>query len=608
MFVNLANFASPIFYRLLFMSTTAAIVGIVIMLIRQLTDKKFSPFWKYAMWFLVFAALVIPWRPQSNFAIINNVETIQSISFRNEFYQSKDYYEVIKGEFNQYEHDICSTGIEIYSYQNIKQQGMDSLSLANIRKLYTMQDNLNTARTKSNQLHIKMIIFDYILPLICLCGSILIALFMISCKIHLKYNIKKSEIVPETSRYDDILLQCKKKLGMKLQVRIIIQSHVRTPALFGLLNPKIILPEYVESLNDKHLEHIILHELSHLKRGDSIVSTLLLILQTVYWFNPLTWLLFKFVREDMELANDAAVLKDMSAAEQKEYGLSIVVVLASYGKQTLMPRLLYMVDNEKNMTRRINMIKLSVFFRKRRLTIAICALSIIAGTAILFLTTSGVKAQTPTSTSVPSTPYKAYYLENATEREKMEQMRSITLYDNGSAELAIPPISSLFIADPLYYSFVDNKLQIYVNAKNDNIIATFEVIDDNTLLFLSSTVPLFADSGKQYVYTPFEGTISIAIEMGTDGKPWYSLFDYEPTNSFEYFSIVHIYFQDIESLNLTLREYTQDSIKKVYVTHTDEFTKEEIEQILEKIIIPSKNYSMSASQMDSMDETALTSE
>jgi len=356
----MANTVAPVFYKLLYMSVTALVVGLIIMLLRRFADKRFSPFWKYAMWVLVLAALIIPWRPQSNTAVMNTTERIQEFSFQNEYAEAQTEYQFIRKN---------NSG---YSSPEPTQEEIE-------------------AKTKVDSLHIKTLIFDSIIPAVWLCGTVIFGLFMLLSFLHLGRKIKSSEITFETERYKAIMQQCKQKLVIKRRVRIVMQSHVKTPALFGFLRPQVVLPSYVEQMNDRHLEYIILHELSHLKRGDGIINTLLLALQAVYWFNPLTWFLFKFIREDMELCNDAAVLKGMGAEAQKDYSLSLVEVLSSYGKPLLTPRLLCMVDSEKNMSRRINMIKLGEFFKKRRLLIAIASMLVIAVTAAMFLTSGVVK-------------------------------------------------------------------------------------------------------------------------------------------------------------------------------------------------------------------------
>jgi hypothetical protein len=143
-----------------------------------------------------------------------------------------------------------------------------------------------------------------------------------------------------------------------------------------------------------------------------------------------------------------------------------------------------------------------------------------------------------------------------------------------------------------------------VVAKNEKIIARFEIIDDNTLVVRSASAPLSMDIGARYVYTPFDGTISIIVQKGTDGKPWYNLFNYEPKSSYECLFDPHRWFENVESLNAALAEYAEGSIETVYVKHTDEFTKEEMLKITDALIIPSKNFRMTTGEIDAADNVA----
>ena len=346
--IFMQTFIGPIFYKLLYMSLTALAAGAAVLLIRRLADKRFSPFWKYAMWILVLAALVIPWRPQSRVAVLGRAEAVQDVSFREDLRQAEAAYSVMLSEAQAPAQEV------------------------------------EAARSEAAALRAKTLAFDELLPLLWLCGAAGAAAFMGIGAIRLRRGIRRSEIIGDMTRYEDLLERCKRRLGIKRRVRIVLQSHVGTPALLGLLRPVILLPSYAANMSDARLEYVILHELSHLRRGDGLVNALLLGLRAVYWFNPLVWLLFKFVREDMELANDAAVLRGMEQENRKEYSLSLVEVLASCGKQR--PVMLCMADSKKNIERRIDMIQLGEFFKKRKWVIAVAGVLVIAGTSALFLT------------------------------------------------------------------------------------------------------------------------------------------------------------------------------------------------------------------------------
>ena len=95
---------------------------------------------------------------------------------------------------------------------------------------------------------------------------------------------------------------------------------------------------------------------------------------------------------------------------------------------------------------------------------------------------------------------RLYFLENATQRDQMERLLFVALYDDGTASLGTPPISSYAIVHPLYFTLTDTELLVFYSAEEP--VARFEVVDDNTLSFSEASVPLYASVGARYVYTP----------------------------------------------------------------------------------------------------------
>lgn len=110
--------------------------------------------------------------------------------------------------------------------------------------------------------------------------------------------------------FHKLLVQTAQKLRIDRLPAIVFSDQAVTPAVYGLFRPVLLLPEnYPDSLSQEEAEHVLLHELAHLKRGDLWLHGITLMLQIVYWFNPLlVWMQkqMKHVREiccDMTIAN-----------------------------------------------------------------------------------------------------------------------------------------------------------------------------------------------------------------------------------------------------------------------------------------------------------------
>lgn len=105
-------------------------------------------------------------------------------------------------------------------------------------------------------------------------------------------------------------------------------EQVSMPMVYGLFQPKIILPAKVMS-EDNNVGYLIAHETTHRKRHDNLWRFLAIMVACVHWFNPLIWLYVKKFFEDMELACDEATIRKMEEGERKQYAYTIL----SYAKK-----------------------------------------------------------------------------------------------------------------------------------------------------------------------------------------------------------------------------------------------------------------------------------
>ena len=106
-----------------------------------------------------------------------------------------------------------------------------------------------------------------------------------------------------------------------LRDNIYISDKIMSPAVYGIIKPKIILPL---SYKDKDTELIILHEKIHIRRADNLWRMLAFVIAAAHWFNPLSWLFLKMFLADLELSCDECVLVKLGNNRAKEYALSLL--------------------------------------------------------------------------------------------------------------------------------------------------------------------------------------------------------------------------------------------------------------------------------------------
>ena len=98
-------------------------------------------------------------------------------------------------------------------------------------------------------------------------------------------------------------------------------ENVVSPFVLGIIKPKIYLPF---NMNEKDMEHVVAHEMSHIRRKDHLWKPLGFLLLTLHWFNPLMWLGYVLLCRDIELACDEKVIKELDHDARADYSQALL--------------------------------------------------------------------------------------------------------------------------------------------------------------------------------------------------------------------------------------------------------------------------------------------
>jgi beta-lactamase regulating signal transducer with metallopeptidase domain len=104
------------------------------------------------------------------------------------------------------------------------------------------------------------------------------------------------------------MADCANRLGLRHIPRVVVTKRLASPAVFGAIRPVLLMPKgCLSKLSRRDTEHMLLHELAHVKRGDLVMHSLYMLLQIAYWYNPLLWLVRRQMHHLRELSCDATV-------------------------------------------------------------------------------------------------------------------------------------------------------------------------------------------------------------------------------------------------------------------------------------------------------------
>jgi beta-lactamase regulating signal transducer with metallopeptidase domain len=102
--------------------------------------------------------------------------------------------------------------------------------------------------------------------------------------------------------------QLAQSLGIDRHVTFLAGDEDAMPMAWGLMRAHVLLPDEAEDWPIDRQRVVLLHELAHVKRRDSVTQMLAHLACAVYWFNPLVWLAAQRLRAERERACDDLVL------------------------------------------------------------------------------------------------------------------------------------------------------------------------------------------------------------------------------------------------------------------------------------------------------------
>ena len=142
-------------------------------------------------------------------------------------------------------------------------------------------------------------------------------------------------------------------------VEVIKSTIISSPLVFGFFKPTLAIPEI--EMNEEDYHFAIAHEMVHYKHHDSWFKLFAVIVNSIYWFHPITYLMVNLIGEACEYACDEQVTKEMDLTDRKQYSAMILSMVC----QTSPALSSNMVKNKKQLKRRFEMImkkkKMNVF-------------------------------------------------------------------------------------------------------------------------------------------------------------------------------------------------------------------------------------------------------
>ncbi|MBN2456554.1 MAG: right-handed parallel beta-helix repeat-containing protein [Sedimentisphaerales bacterium] len=365
---------SSFFKWLLVSSIQVSVLVCLILAIKAVVRRRLEVRWHYWLWLLLLARMVIPWAPQSSFSIFTLISQSKKI------FIAEQTPEVIPA--------AATLHPTIKTAPDVKAGTISDLPKQDLTESVSETSRQIQSATAGNRLPSLKVVDMFSLLWFAIVSGL--AVFALACNFRL-WRIIKSQRPLTEGRILDLLEDCKSKMGIQTILGIVVTDKIKSPALFGVIRPRLLLPKgMLETLSAEQLRYIFLHELAHLKRHDIYLGWLMVGLQVLHWFNPLVWLAFSQMRADRELACDSLVLSTTGADKSQAYGQTLVNLFRDFSGLQYVPGIAGVLENKSQLKRRITMI---ARFKKGSYKWSILAVAVLAVFACVALTNAQAETQ-----------------------------------------------------------------------------------------------------------------------------------------------------------------------------------------------------------------------
>ncbi len=330
----------PFFGWLLQTSLSASVVICLILAAQKVLGGKLGPRWCHSLWLVLLIRLVLPGTFPSQVDLLSLVP-----SFDRQIQKQQPSDTAKEQE--------ATPAIQVSDSAEAKPAPRPESAAGSIEQANPKPGLFSDVQSKPKP---GVTFLRRTLPYIWFAGAMVIGLYLLMSNFFLWRIVRRERLLIDQKTLE-LFEECKEQIGVQTLVGLIPSSQIKSPALFGFVRPRLLLPmKMLEKASQQELRYIFLHELAHLKRHDIYLGWLTSFVQILHWFNPLVWYAFYRLRVDRELSCDALVLSRTGKEKSKEYGQAIVGLARHFSRSRPLPAMAGILENRSQLKRRITMI------------------------------------------------------------------------------------------------------------------------------------------------------------------------------------------------------------------------------------------------------------
>ncbi len=125
------------------------------------------------------------------------------------------------------------------------------------------------------------------------------------------FRLVQTATIPSDPSWSEMAGVLAAQLGVRRRVAVRISDRIAVPVTAGWIRPVILLPSECDGWAGSRRRMVLIHELSHVARGDVLWQIAAKLACVLYWPHPMVWFAARRMRVEREAACDDAVLRDV---------------------------------------------------------------------------------------------------------------------------------------------------------------------------------------------------------------------------------------------------------------------------------------------------------
>jgi len=361
------NWMWPMFWQV---GALIAVIGAVDLLFR----KVLWPQIRYALWLLVIVKLILPPSLGLPTGIAWQIQPMMESAWR-------DSTGVGEISVLVSEEPLVADGFS----GNADEQVIASTEPV-VRQSFPAREAVGVAPAAATVTPVARLSWKAALMAVWLCGALAMGLWS-GGRFHHLLRVTRREVgrraLPDPLSL--ALARAAQRLHLRRLPRIVVSDTVGSPGVIGPFRSTLFVPARgVEKLSACAAEHVFLHELAHIKRGDLKVQAGCLLVQICYWFNPFLWFVQRRLQHLREMCCDATVARILKD-DVEQYRQTIVATARWLLTQTRDHAigLLGLVEDRSRLLARMDCLRQAPRRYHRVRLVATAALMVLLGVCLL---------------------------------------------------------------------------------------------------------------------------------------------------------------------------------------------------------------------------------